>query len=103
VPADDDDLQRFAASNRARIENLEREQDRIRDHLHTLDASLNGLALTLVPLRELPSAVRELQQSLDRLSRRSVERPGAAGLGATAAWVSVLIAFAALLIVTLRA
>jgi ferric-dicitrate binding protein FerR (iron transport regulator) len=102
VPADDDDLQRFAASNRAKIENLEREMDRVRDRLHEHGDQLAAMMLLLSPLRQLPKVVDDLRMALDRLSRRAVERPGAAGLGATAAWVSVVIAFAALLVVIFR-
>jgi chromosome segregation ATPase len=88
------------ADNRARIEGLERELTRTRDRLHRLEGSIQGLSISLVALRELPQAVDELRGALERLSRRAIERPQVPTLQMVAAWLSLIVAVTALVVVT---
>jgi HAMP domain-containing protein len=102
VPVDPEKLVEYAATNRARIEALSQEVDRMRARLHDQSAELAAMRLLIEPLRELPRAVDELRQVLDRLGRRAVARPLAATVSAGAAWVAVLIAFVTLALTVLR-
>lgn len=97
-----DELAREVAADTARVANLELEVRTVRERLHTLESDRVAVRLLAVKVDALTTELSELAGDLRTLGRRAMERPTPAGLSATASWVSVLIAVAALIIAGVR-
>jgi hypothetical protein len=97
-----DRLIEATARNTTRLEGLAAELLRARDAIHVLQGSAAAAIALGQQVAELARQLDGLTAELRTLSRRAVERPTPAGYSAAAGWVSVLLAFAAILIATLR-
>lgn len=89
-----------AAENRARIEGLEKEQERQRQRTHELAETVGTIALFGLQIKQLAEEVKGLGESVDRVTRRSLARPGSAGFSAAAAWVAVIVAVVSIILAT---
>lgn len=86
----------------ARLAYLERELERTRDRLHSLEKTAAAVRYMGEQVGDLTHALDRHSQRLDTIARRALERPTAAGLNAAAGWVAVAVALAALLLAGMR-
>jgi hypothetical protein len=96
------DWREIAASNRERINSLERETTRLRDRQHELAENVAIIRYLADTVRDLGEDVKELTVQVTTLARRVVEKPSAGGVSAAASWVAVLISLATFVYVVTR-
>jgi len=92
----------LAIANRERIRTLEGEVEKLRLRQHEIGAEVAAFGYVGKKLGELAIQIHELASRVEQMSRRAMGRPTSGGVNAAAAWVSVLVAAAALVIVALR-
>lgn len=98
-----DDWRELAYSNRARLDSLEPEMQRVRERLHGLESEVTAVTYLGKRLEQLATEMHELGEKIERLSRRAVERPTSAGWSAAAGWLTVAVSIVALVIALLHA
>jgi methyl-accepting chemotaxis protein len=89
----------FAYTNRARIDSLESELNRVRERQHEMAAEVSAIRFLAQQVKDLAHHVEKLGEDVETISRRALERPTAAVVGQ---YLSVLIAVIALIVAATR-
>lgn len=99
---EDSELWKYAAGNRARLENVEAEIRRNRDHIHELRGELASVRYLGEKVGNLATSVERLGSEMVGLSRRVVERPSRSTMAVLAQYLSLGVAIVALVIAATR-
>jgi len=98
-PRNPEEWQEFAYTNRARIDILEAEMNRVRERQHEMSAEVSAIRFLGQQVKDLAVHVEKLGEDVETISRRALERPTAAVVGQ---YISVLIAVIALIVAATR-
>lgn len=96
------DWRELAFSNKARLDGLEPEVQRMRERLHAIESEIAAVAYLGRQVAEVAGELHDLGEKIERVSRRAIERPSAGGWSALAGWAAVLVALLALVVAALR-
>lgn len=99
---EESELWRYAAGNRARLDILEGELRRNRDHIHELRGELAAVRYLGEKVGSLATSVDTLAGDLVTLSKRVVERPSRGTMAVFGQYLSLGVAVIALVIAAWR-
>lgn len=98
VPGDLMELYGLVTSNRARIEGVERELDRVRDSLHSVRSEVQAVRYLAERVGELAGDVRKLAEEVQRVARHTVARPSVGAVGVLGQYLALVVAALALIL-----
>lgn len=102
VPEDPRSWQEVAASNRERINFVERETERMRERLHAIESESAATHWLGEQIREQGEQVKRLAEQVEGLSRRFVERPSQGALSVFGQYIALVVAVVAFIFAATR-